>query len=88
MALLFFKLITAAAVIFRVVWASRDQDTDTDSCRVAVCFSGHIRSFVYPVVHLSTRRNLVEAIAAEGCRVDVFAYATLPDVVPSFKMVR
>lgn len=45
-------------------------------CRVAVCLSGHIRSFAYPVVHRSIRTNLVEAIQREGCEVDVFAYAT------------
>lgn len=46
-------------------------------CRVPVCFSGHIRSFVHPVVHQSIRKNLLEKIAADGCRVDVFAYASL-----------
>lgn len=60
---------------------------DAATCRVAICFSGHIRSFVYPSVHQSAKRNLVDAIAAEGCRVDVFAYATLLDDVPSFKKV-
>lgn len=57
------------------------------TCRVAVCFSGHVRSFVYPVVYVSARRNLVDAIKAQGCQVDVFAYATLTDVVSSFKTV-
>lgn len=57
-------------------------------CRVAVCISGHIRSFVYPVVHRSIRTNLVEAIEKEGgCKVDVFAYATPSDVVASYKLV-
>lgn len=49
------------------------------SCRVAVCLSGHVRSFVSPAVHLSLRRNLIEAIEKGGCRVDVFAYAALED---------
>lgn len=48
-------------------------------CRVAVCFSGNIRPFVNPVVHNSIRRNLIEAIEADGCQVDIFAYATLND---------
>lgn len=46
-------------------------------CRVAVCLSGHIHSFVHPGVHLSIKRNLIEAIEADGCHLDVFAYATL-----------
>lgn len=64
-----------------------DTEEDGATCRVAVCFSGHVRSFVYPVVYVSARRNLIEAIDAQGCQVDVFAYATLLDVVPSFKTV-
>ena len=48
-------------------------------CRVAVCFSGAIRSFAHPAVHNSIRVNLIEAIEADGCEVDVFAYATLKD---------
>lgn len=66
-----------------------DQGDDSGSpCRVAVCFSGHIRSFVYPVVHQSIRRNLLEAIAERGgCRVDIFAYATLSDAVAKHKHV-
>lgn len=47
------------------------------SCRVAVCLSGHVRSFVRPVVHLSVRHHVIEAIKADGCSVDVFAYAAL-----------
>ncbi|CAN0533043.1 unnamed protein product, partial [Laminaria digitata] len=56
--------------------------------RVAVCLSGHIRSFVHSAVHKSIRRNLVEAIEADGCDVDVFAYATAADTVASIKQVR
>ena len=57
------------------------------SCRVAVCFSGAIRSFVHPAVHNSIRVNLIEAIEADGCEVDVFAYATLKDTVGRDKKV-
>lgn len=57
------------------------------ACRVAVCFSGHVRSFVYPVVHRSIRRNLIQSIEDEGCDVDIFAYATLVDIVPRSKQV-
>lgn len=53
-----------------------------ETCRVAVCFSGHVRSLVYPIVHQSIRRNMIEALEASGdCQVDVFAYATLSDTV-------
>ncbi|CAM9119378.1 unnamed protein product, partial [Ascophyllum nodosum] len=54
-------------------------------CRVAVCLSGHIRSFVHPVVHVSIRRNLVEAMREEGCKVDVLAYASRGGTVASIK---
>lgn len=64
-----------------------DKEVFAASCRVAVCFSGHVRSFVYPVVFRSIRRNLIEAIEADGCQVDVFAYATLQDSVGRSKQV-
>lgn len=66
-----YRFITAVALVYRAPFAI--------SCRAALCLSGHIRSFVYPVVHRSIRRNLIEAIEADGCHVDVFAYATLED---------
>lgn len=56
-------------------------------CRVAVCFSGAIRSLVHPAVHNSIRTNLIEAIEADGCEVDVFAYATRQDTVGREKKV-
>ena len=55
------------------------QDDAKISCRVAVCLSGHVRSFVSPAVHLSVRRNVIEAMRGGGCTVDVFAYAALED---------
>lgn len=62
---------------------SDDEGTPSSpSCRVAVCLSGHIRSFVHPVVHRSIQRNLIEAMRNDGCQVDVFAYATAGDTVP------
>lgn len=66
-----------------------DQHDDPMACRVAVCMSGHIRSFVHPVVHRSIRTNLVEAIenSGGGCKVDVFAYATPSDAVSQHKQV-
>lgn len=76
------------------VEGSPDPNRQTDhgdnprACRVAVCISGHIRSFVYPVVHRSIRTNLVEAIEKTGgCKVDVFAYATAMDTVSQYKEV-
>lgn len=68
---------------------SSDQHDDPGACRVAVCISGHIRSFVHPVVHRSIRTNLVEAIenSGGGCQVDVFAYATPSDAVSQYKQV-
>lgn len=63
-----------------------DDDNDSKiSCRVAVCLSGHARSFVSPAVHLSVRRNVIEAIEADGCRVDVFAYAALEDATSTLE---
>lgn len=60
---------------------------DNGACRVAVCLSGAIRSFVHHAVHGSIQRNLIEAIQADGCEVDVFAYATRKDKVGSGKKV-
>lgn len=58
------------------------------TCRVAVCISGYIQSFVYPVVHRSIRTNLVEAIEKTGgCTVEVFAYATAKDTTSQYKQV-
>ncbi|CAM9671496.1 unnamed protein product [Ectocarpus sp. 6 AP-2014] len=54
-------------------------------CRVAVCLSGAVRSFVHPAVHRSIKSNLIESIEADGCAVDVFAYATREDTVPRHK---
>lgn len=68
------------------IFSAGDEDK-MPGCRVAVCLSGHIRSFVHPVVHRSIRSNLIEAIEADGCEVDVFAYATLGDTVASIKQV-
>lgn len=56
-------------------------------CRVAVCLSGAVRSFVHPAVHRSIKSNLIESIEADGCEVDVFAYATREDTVPRHKQV-
>lgn len=58
------------------------------SCRVAMCFSGAIRSFVHPAVHRSIRTNLIESIKADGCEVDVFAYVTREDTVVKAKQVK
>lgn len=60
-------------------------NASTGGCRVAVCLSGHIRSFVHSAVHESIRRNLIKAIKGDGCVVDVFAYATAADTVASIK---
>lgn len=59
--------------------SSPNDDANKVSCRVAVCLSGHVRSFVHPVVPLSVRRNVIEAIEDSGCSVDVFAYAATED---------
>ncbi|CAM9356811.1 unnamed protein product [Ectocarpus sp. 13 AM-2016] len=64
-----------------------DPDGTGVSCRVAMCFSGAIRSFVHPAVHRSIRTNLIESIKADGCEVDVFAYVTREDTVVKAKQV-
>lgn len=40
--------------------------------RVAVCSSGHLRTFGLPGVHTSMVKNLIETIPWEGARVDVY----------------
>lgn len=42
------------------------------ACRCAVLYSGHVRSFVRPRVHLSQMTNLIEPLETE-CEVDVYA---------------
>lgn len=64
-----------------------DPERLAGACRVAVCLSGHIRSFVHPIVHMSIRRNLVDAMQEDGCEVDVFAYVSSGDTVASVKKV-
>ena len=43
------------------------------SCRCAVLYSGHVRSFVQPRVHLSHKENLIEQLEKD-CSVDIFMY--------------
>lgn len=59
------------------------QDLADVPCRVALCFSGSIQFFGKPLVHQSVRQNVIESIKAEGCRVDVFAYASPKDATPA-----
>lgn len=42
-------------------------------CKVAVLYSGHVRSFVQPGVHGTHIENLIEPLEGE-CDVDVFMY--------------
>eukprot|EP00747_Dinoflagellata_sp_TGD_P215398 gnl/TRDRNA2_/TRDRNA2_88093_c0_seq1.p1 gnl/TRDRNA2_/TRDRNA2_88093_c0~~gnl/TRDRNA2_/TRDRNA2_88093_c0_seq1.p1 ORF type:complete len:406 (+),score=30.44 gnl/TRDRNA2_/TRDRNA2_88093_c0_seq1:37-1254(+) len=44
--------------------------------RVAVCATGHFRTFVYPGVHSSLRRNLIDALQREAS-VDLFVVGHL-----------
>ncbi|CAN0348151.1 unnamed protein product, partial [Ectocarpus fasciculatus] len=77
------------SVAFRGASTSNQEGTTagagTVRCRVAVCLSGAVRSFVHPAVHRSIKSNLIESIEAGGCEVDVFAYATREDTVPRHK---
>lgn len=84
------KHAAAAAVAFivrlgciSVASCEYEQDAATAAeappCAVAVSISGDVRSFVDPVVHRSFQLDVVEAIKAEGCSVDVFVYASLGD---------
>lgn len=56
-------------------------------CRVAVCLSGQIQPVLHSMVHQSIRRNVIESIEANGCKVDVFAYPTLEDTETLTKQV-
>lgn len=47
------------------------------SCRVAVCFSGHVRSFMHAHVRHRTRERLIEQLDCET--VDVFFYLALEE---------
>ncbi|CAM9776594.1 unnamed protein product [Ectocarpus sp. 12 AP-2014] len=52
-----------------------------ESCRCAVLYSGHVRSFVQPRVHLSHKKNLIEQLETD-CHVDVFMHISVEDEVP------
>lgn len=52
---------------------SRSDGVAVRGCRCAVLYSGHVRSFVRPQVHLSQMMNLIEPLETE-CEVDVFMY--------------
>lgn len=49
------------------------QTATTSSCRCAVLYSGHVRSFAHPRVHLSHKKNLIDQLETD-CEVDVFMY--------------
>lgn len=43
------------------------------ACRCAVLYSGHVRSFAQPRVHLSHKEHLIDVLKKD-CDVDVFMY--------------
>ena len=43
----------------------------TETCRAAICFVGHVRSFLLPRVRDSIKKNFVEAL---GCETESFFY--------------
>ena len=47
------------------------------SCHAAMCFSGHVRSFMHPHIREYTRRRLVDGLECET--VDVFFYLALEE---------
>lgn len=81
---MFFEVVALLGIVFT---SSASAVAESESCHVALCFSGAIRSLVHPAVHNSIRINLIEAIEADGCEVDVFAYATRKDTVGRDKKV-
>lgn len=50
-----------------------EEEEAAAGCRVAVLYSGHVRSFAHPRVHVSHVKNLIEPLEME-CNVDVFMY--------------
>ncbi|CAN0058472.1 unnamed protein product, partial [Discosporangium mesarthrocarpum] len=52
------------------------------TCKVALAYSGHVRSFAHPRVYLSHMKHLVEPLRdGEGCQVDIFMYLSVEDEV-------
>lgn len=47
--------------------------SDAESCRCALLYSGHVRSFAQPRVHLTHKENLIKQLEVD-CQVDVFLY--------------
>lgn len=54
---------------------------DTVSCRVAICFSGHARSFMHAHVRERTKERLVESLECKT--VDVFFYLAIEESIRS-----
>jgi hypothetical protein len=59
----------------------------SSAMRVAVCITGHVRSFYQPSVHKSIARNLIEPLRKEAGVLDVFFHVGLADE-PRNKTVR
>lgn len=47
--------------------------SEAESCRCAVLYSGHVRSFAQPRVYQSHKKHLIEQLETD-CHVDVFMY--------------
>ncbi|CAM9160100.1 unnamed protein product, partial [Scytosiphon promiscuus] len=59
-----------------------DASSEDASCRCALLYSGHVRSFAQPRVYLSHKENLIKQLEVD-CQVDVFLYISVEDQVPS-----
>lgn len=64
---------TSAAPVAAAAAAAPVVQSVVAPCRCAVLYSGHVRSFVQPRVHMSHKTNLIEPLETE-CDVDVFMY--------------
>lgn len=64
-----------AIVAFQAAFCSDGVDAASGaaSCRCAVLYSGHVRSFAHPRVHLSHKKHLIDQLK-QDCDVDVFMY--------------
>ena len=73
--------LSTAICAFQVALGRDGVDTESgaESCRCAVLYSGHVRSFAQPRVHLSHKKHLIEQLKKD-CDVDVFMYISGRDI--------
>lgn len=66
--------LSAGLLAYQIAFGSgAGEASEAKSCRCAVLYSGHVRSFAQPRVYQSHKKHLIEQLEID-CHVDVFMY--------------